>query len=128
MEVKHMLSIHEQVRFIDQLLHAGEKEHYLAHLKRLIDSMLNTLREDLDLEVGIHWPPPHDAGINPGVAVLLRPIYEQMIFSGDPDGAPARALLSFKQELAQFHLAEADRLKAEVARIQRNFTTKRNSK
>lgn len=51
--------------------------------------------------------------------ILITEMYEQLIVSGgDPDGMPMRALVQFKAGMADAYIAEADRLRSEISRLQ----------
>jgi hypothetical protein len=113
--------------YLDELLFLGERERYLAHLKRAIEKLKHTLKDNPfgDLEDQVRWPirPEIASGDGDGapaisgISVYLQPLVEDQIASGDGDGMPAKALVNFKNELIKIHSHEIERLKADIEKI-----------
>lgn len=107
----------------------------LFDLKAWTKAEIQKLKQQLEnlkyvVELDGSRPPLPDPGperflqIDFSSEVLITEMYEQLISSGDPDGSPAVTLVRFKTGLAEIYIAEAERLRSEVSRIQKRKTLK----
>lgn len=112
---------------LDELLFLGERQRYLSLLKRAIEKLKHTLKENPFGTIGddINWPirPEIASGDGDGapainrMSVYLQTFVESQIASGDGDGMPAKALVNFKKDLIKLHSNEIDRLKADIKNL-----------
>jgi len=116
-----MTSYINQIARLDELMIMGERESYLAELKRLIKVLVERRPEKIPtIDLEIAGPLGSDSSSFVRYLPLLQPAMEQAFlskYSGDPDGAPAIHIRMIKEEFISIHQQAITRLQEELDHI-----------
>lgn len=105
----------ENIEKLDDVMKMGELNRYLAALKQSVERLQNRLQIDpRESDPGLIDPRGPDPSPEGLLLSEFQDVIVRSVLDGDPDGSPMKAVVSFKNDLAAFHQAEAKRLQGEA--------------